>query len=486
MKRVFVVTMLAAGLLSCAKENLVPQDENTEPAAIPVCFNINVAETKAAKTDWAEGDVIYVFFKGLESKYLILTRSSSGWTETAGAGDFELADFFPLSEQMLTAVHFPVAVDVSYDSGNKKFSFTSGGTPVYNYYLFDSGKAYDFDDSTTPVTVVATLEMGKPADMVQVHVAGIEASVATYTFGCSLIRPVACTDVKLDGSLTEDVLQPGARLSGFADADGAIFAGRLESPGVAANYKFTLASDSQIYTLTRPDRTLNAGKMYNFPPLSVTGDNYWTVTEASSLYVDLGLPSGTKWAKYNLGAAAETDYGDYFAWGELQPKNYYNRDFSTYLWGVPGDFIKYTGFSGTDYSVLQKEDDAAYAALGGKFRMPTRAEIIELLATKSNTTDYTWVMYNGFEDKYNGSSVAGWMVRRNVSGATIFFPCAGGMADFWLVSAGSIGYYWSSSLYVDAPENAWGVDFYSQKQIGECDEGGDERFIGRSVRPVSD
>ena len=48
MKRVFVVTMLAAGLLSCAKENLVPQDENTEPAAIPVCFNINVAETKAA------------------------------------------------------------------------------------------------------------------------------------------------------------------------------------------------------------------------------------------------------------------------------------------------------------------------------------------------------------------------------------------------------------------------------------------------------
>ena len=224
--------------------------------------------------------------------------------------------------------------------------------------------------------------------------------------------------------------------------------------------------------------------MYTFPDLSTIGENYWSVTNASDLYVDLGL--SVKWAKYNVGADNETDYGDHFAWGELQPKNYYNRDFSTYLWGVPGDFIKYIGYTGSDYTVLQKEDDAAYADLGGKFRMPTRAEIKELLATKDNRTDYTWVKCDGKFEKYQDSTVIGWKVIKNVSGATIFFPCAGGMADFRLVSAGSKGYYWSSALYVDAPYCAWGVDFYYNDSIGDFDECGAERCIGRSVRPVSD
>ena len=144
------------------------------------------------------------------------------------------------------------------------------------------------------------------------------------------------------------------------------------------------------------------------------------------------------------------------------------------------------GYTGSDYTVLQKEDDAAYADLGGKFRMPTRAEIKELLATKDNRTDYTWVKCDGEFEKYQDSTVKGWKVIKNVSGATIFFPCAGGMADFRLVSAGSIGKYWSSSLYVDAPYCAWGVDFYYNENIGDFDECGAERCIGRSVRPVSD
>lgn len=476
MKKTSLLICLAAVLLSCAKEAINPQEENTRNEGVPMTFNLTVLETKAAKTDWADGDKIYVFFNGLATKYLTLTYDGSSWSNHAGT--LLSTDFDGLKTKTLTAVHFPVAVDVACADG--KFTFTSGGKPVYTYYLFETGKDYRVDGTT----VTATLSLGKPADMVQIHVAGIQANVSDYTFGCTKIRPVACASVDADGLITESKLQAGARLSGFADADGGIFAGRLEFPGVQKDYKFTLASDEKIYTLTRSGRALTPGTMYTFPDLSTIGENYWSVTNASDLYVDLGL--SVKWAKYNVGADNETDYGDYFAWGELQPKNYYNRDFSTYLWGVPGDFIKYIGYTGSDYTVLQKEDDAAYADLGGKFRMPTRAEIKELLATKDNRTDYTWVKCDGEFEKYQDSTVKGWKVIKNVSGATIFFPCAGGMADFRLVSAGSIGKYWSSSLYVDAPYCAWGVDFYYNENIGDFDECGAERCIGRSVRPVSD
>ena len=471
MKRIILMILMSAGVLSCARENLVPAEGNTEASDAPVSFHIDVAETKAEKSVWADGDVIYVFFKGMESKYLKLTCTGAGWSNSPGAADFVPGDFSALSEETLTAVHFPVAVDVSYAGG--KFSFTSGGVPVYNYYLFETGKSYTVDASATPVTVTASLSLGKPADMIQIHVDGIQASARNYTFGCPLIRPVACASVNAaGGAINEDMLQPGARLSGFADSDGAIFAGRLVSPGVEADYKFTLAGDIQIYTLSRPGRTLTAGKMYNFPALS---DANWTVTAASDLYVDLGL--SVKWARYNVGAAAETNYGDYFAWGELRPKSSYNSDWSNYLWGKGPAFTKYTG---SDYNVLQKEDDAAYAALGGKFRMPTLAEIKELLATKRNTTDYTWTWCDGVSEKYQGSGVRGWKIKKNVGGATIFLPAAGYRLGGSLNLDGSYVNYWSSSLDADDTNNAWGL-LLTSGGVGTYDY---HRYLGFTVRPV--
>ena len=363
--------------MSCAKEVLNPEKETPQNKGVPMTFNVTVLETRAAKTDWADGDKIYVFFNGMETKCLMLERSNGNWTDTSVGGTLLDSDFFGLGTKTLTAVHFPVAVDVTFADG--KFSFTSGGRPIYNYYLFETDKTYTVDGTT----VTATLSMGKPADMVQIHVAGIESSVADYTFGCSKIRPVACKSVGTDGAITEDVLQAGARLSGISDSDGGIFAGRLTSPGTAVDYVFTMASDDKIYTLTRTGKTLTAGTMYNFPALSVTGGTNWAVTDASDLYVDLGL--SVKLAKCNLGATNPEDYGDYFAWGELQPKSDYQ--WSTYLYGSDYDQLtKYCGNASRgkdgytdDLTVLEQSDDAAYAAFGGQFRMPTQEEVYELL-----------------------------------------------------------------------------------------------------------
>jgi len=483
MKKAILLLCMAAGLMGCAKEILDTEKDNTRKEGVPMTFNVTVLETKAAKADWTDGDKIYVFFYGLETKYLVLERSSGSWTNTSGGGTLLDTDFEGLGTQTLTAVHFPVDVTVTY--ADSKFSFASGGKPVYNYYLFEKDK--DYTVSGTEVT--ATLSLVKPENMVQVHVAGIQDNVADYTFGCSKIKPVACKSVGTDGAVTESVLQAGARLGGVADSDGGIFAGRLTSPGVAADYTFTVASDANIYTLTRSSKTLTAGKMYNFPSLSTTGGTNWSVTSASDLYVDLGL--SVKWAKYNLGADTETSYGDYFAWGEVTGYNEGKTNFawSTYYYGNSDDALtKYCnnasygkdGFT-DELTVLQKEDDAAYAALGGKFRMPTEAEIDALAATKSNTDDYTWTWCDGSTEKYNDTDVKGWKIVRNATSATLFLPAAGYRDITYLYGVGSRGNYWSSSLSAVDSFYAWRVDF-TAGSVRRSSR--DHRCYGFSVRPV--
>lgn len=467
---------MAAGLLSCTND-----DNNLEeqtPAGVPMTFNITVDEgttTRADKTDWADGDKIYVFFNGLATKYLVLTYDGTAWSNASGGGTLESTDFSGLGTQTLTAVHFPVAVDVAY--ADSKFSFTSGGKPVYNFYLFEAGKAYTVDGTT----VTASLSMGKPANMVQIHVAGIQTNVSDYTFGCSKIRPVACKSVGTDGTITEDVLQAGARLSGMADADGAVFAGRLVYPDVAKDYNFTLASNSNIYTLTRTGKTLAAGKMYNFPSLSETGGSNWAVTDVSTLYVDLGLTSGTKWAKYNVGATTETGHGNYFAWGEITgyDEGKTNFDQSSYLFEASGgygnEFSKYTstydnwaaGGTADGKTVLDPEDDAAYAALGGKFRMPTQAELQEL------KTECTWT----WMEDYNSTGINGYEVTKGTK--SIFLPVTG---RYWNSDHENLaqGWYWSSSLGSSYPNGAEVIYFTnSNKTIGSF-----TRKIGCAIRPV--
>lgn len=280
MKKAIFLLCLAVGLLSCIKEPVTTQESAT---GVPMNFEISVAETKADKTTWADGDKIYVFFKGLAAKYLIMTYNAiTGWTITSGGDTLLDTDFSSLETKTLTAVHFPVNVKVSYDNGRFSFANSLSLKPVYNYYLFQTGNAY----TVAGATVTATLTMGKPAGMVQIHVAGIQGNVSSYTFGCSKIRPVACKSVGMDGTITENVLHAGALLSGIADSDGGIFAGRLTNPGVATDYTFTVTDNSNIYTLTR-SRELTAGKMYNSPALSVIGGTNWTVSAKDSEYTDL-------------------------------------------------------------------------------------------------------------------------------------------------------------------------------------------------------
>ena len=160
-------------------------------------------------------------------------------------------------------------------------------------------------------------------------------------------------------------------------------------------------------------------------------------------YVDLGLPSGTLWATCNVGANAPEEYGDYFAWGETQPKDVYN--WSTYQYYDGSNLAKYTGSDGL--TTLLPGDDAATTNWGNGWRMPTKEEWQELL---DNTTN-KWTTQNGVNGRlFTGSN-----------GNSLFLPAVGFRWDDDLNYVGSYGYYWSSSLNTDGPNDAWLFDLYS-------------------------
>ncbi len=163
-------------------------------------------------------------------------------------------------------------------------------------------------------------------------------------------------------------------------------------------------------------------------------------------WVDLGL--SVKWATFNVGASKPEEYGDYFAWGETEPKDKYS--WSNYKWcnGSSSTLTKYNTSSsyGTidNKTVLDPEDDAAHVNWGGIWRMPTDAEWTEL----RNSCTWTWTSQNGV----NGRMVTG------PNGNSIFLPAAGG---YRFKDVGSCGAYWSSSLYPDDPYFAYRVHFES-------------------------
>ena len=199
-----------------------------------------------------------------------------------------------------------------------------------------------------------------------------------------------------------------------------------------------------------------------------------TGTENGHEWVDLGLPSGTKWATCNVGATKPEEYGNYYAWGETEPKSTY--DWSTYKWcnGSYGTQTKYCtdSYYGTvdNKNVLELADDAARVNWGGAWRMPTDAEWTEL---RTNCT-WTWT------DDYNGTGVAGRIVTSNTNGNHIFLPAAGYRDLDDLDDAGGRGYYWSSLLSTAYPSGAWRVFFFS----GIVSRYIYGRYYGQSVRPV--
>ncbi len=170
----------------------------------------------------------------------------------------------------------------------------------------------------------------------------------------------------------------------------------------------------------------------------ITGGHRW---------VDLGLPSGTLWATCNVGANSPEEYGDYFAWGETEPKEDYG--WATYKYcsnnNDHDDIIYITKYCVQNYygpvdnkTELEAEDDAATVKWGSDWQIPSTEQQQELANNVYTTTKWTT------QDGVNGI-----LVTSEINGNSIFLPATGYYNGTDLLLEGSFGRFWSRSLYVN-------------------------------------
>ena len=229
-------------------------------------------------------------------------------------------------------------------------------------------------------------------------------------------------------------------------------------------------------------------------------------------YVDLGLTSGTKWAKMNVGANSETDYGLYFAWGETQgytadqvgtDKNFSWSDYALTEDGG-STFTKYNANDKKTH--LELTDDAAHINWGGDWHMPNRAQCLELLTETKNGfvtsagifTQYAWS--GSDSDGYSSPTettatisdwnTAGYLFFKSdvsdmdaaiTSGDYLFIPAAGYCGGGRVSNVGFYGGVWASALNSESVEDAW--DFYFVS-VGAGVSYLSGRYGGLSVRGV--
>lgn len=204
--------------------------------------------------------------------------------------------------------------------------------------------------------------------------------------------------------------------------------------------------------------------------------------------VDLGL--SVKWAYYNLGASTPEEFGEFYAWGEVTPKDVYNYDNYKY-WGVTGNSqegtTSYTYYGFTKYctsnrsdkerydiidgkTTLDLSDDAVNYKYGGKWRMPTYNEWNEL----HTSCTWRWTTVNNVE----GYLIIG------KNGNKLFLPNAGQVFGETYYTEWTK--YWTSSLDLTAPRNSYAYSSWCMnwRHLMSKGEGWDERYYGHTIRGV--
>ena len=508
MKKILSIFSILLAFMACNNENLVIDTPSTENESNDISVNFTITRsddfgsTKATvKSAWADNDVIFVFFKGIAApKYLEMKYNSSTdtWTSTVKKG-LTSSDLSDAADKKMTAIYLPYGNTAKVAGREGKFIFC--GLTYSGYFLKAELVSYTFDGDVLNGTLNMTApELSSGSDkLIHFDISGF-TSGHNYRLYQEYVKPLIFTSVSADGVLSIDEGTMGASITGYEDGSMMSFSGILDASAVgnAVDYQFSIddLTSSILYIRDAGTKTLSTSKYIGIGVINNTA--VWNAFE----YVDLGLPSGIRWSKCNVGATIETEYGDYFAWGDTEtyyepgyaqdnPQTHWkagNTDgysWSAYKW-CKGyhKLTKYcndseygnNGFTDTKI-ILDPEDDVAHVMWGGSWRMPTMSDWSNLLPPLC-----TWTWYDSDNTEFNG--VAGYKVTSKVPGYTdrsIFLPAAGYCGGMGSYGVGSYGKYYSSSLLGDDPNLAYTVKF-NYYAVGRDPEG--YRNFGQSVRPV--
>ncbi|MBQ4388766.1 MAG: hypothetical protein II824_02175 [Bacteroidales bacterium] len=517
MKKIILSLLAAVSVFACAKNDW---KEETEEFSFSIDFHIKSlddVDTKVVKDSWENGDVISLFFLGLKNdKYIELQYDGSQWSASA-KGNLVPGDLSGLSTKKLRGIYLPFGKDSwEWRCANYTWGYSANirvtntysvpySQRYYTYYM-DSG-ILEFNISVEGNTAVLSvaggeLSMSIPSRYIQFFVEDENPKNATAALRVNHLVPSALTGLRYDSlELYESTFLSGldnmygAAIPGYAYEKGGkkgyIFSGLLEDSvmGNSSDFTFKLVKNKQAYSATVNNKTLNNRAV------DITGLSW---SEIPVEFVDLGLPSGTKWANMNLGAISESDWGNSFSWGDVT--GYVNVggegryltthlfDSQTYIYRSSSSsllFSKYVessqaskwGEAGDPDNKLQldNEDDAAYA-VNTLWHIPSKEQCEELV----NAEYCNWEI-DGLGYRVT-SKIAGY------TGNSIYIPWTEGFygtEDIVQIQGHLALNYWTSTLKED--NSAYGYTLYSlyyNHDPSHVQVSSSSRYFGRFIRPV--
>lgn len=189
----------------------------------------------------------------------------------------------------------------------------------------------------------------------------------------------------------------------------------------------------------------------------------------NAVAVDLGLPSGTLWASCNIGANSPEDFGNYYSWGETEPKSSYKlEEYRHFKPGQENVMAIRRAFADLGKDIAGTQYDVAHVKWGEEWQMPSLGQFQEL----EQNCVWEWTSVN---------EVAGYKITSKTNGNSIFLPAAGSKASQRTSNIGVYGLYWSSTLAYDGPSG--GCNLLIQKGSDRRRQTS-SRALGYTVRAV--
>lgn len=504
-KKILFAAALLTVLAACSSN-----DELSEPMEqrTPVTLQyttIDAAETRAAQNlnegTFASGETVKVRISntGADSwtDYTFTTGDASAMTAPnpapyypAGSQNIDIVAYYPATAGTSFSVATDQTTDANYKASDLMFASVTDQAKqadavnlAFTHKMAKLNVNITAGQGVTSITSVSVLNVKPTVSFNQATGAVGEASGSATTIAMSNNGAAVIPAQTIDGGLLSIVTDKGTAT--YSVSNKAFAAGYLHTINITVNLRAVGTTTAITGWTSEGTVTVN--------PVTVAIDMP-DISPAGAEAVDLGL--SVKWANMNVGATSVTGYGTFFAWGETKgwtDETHYDKESSTFMannywWGTADH--KYTKYNcdpdtGKDGFVdnktrLELDNDAARINWGGKWRMPTRAEIQELL----DKCTRSWV------DNYNNSGRKGVVFTRNDK--SIFFPCPG---EFQPSISGSrrnntnhLGVYWSSEI--PANESAWPYYLYiydgnSNSNDIDC-ETGRRRYYGDQVRAVQE
>ena len=423
---------------------------------------------------WAENDTVGIFPNSGSQAEFIMAEGASTQTATFNGGGWALkhsatySAYYPYNFYNPDLTKIPVSYAKQHQTGNAStahlgaydFMAASVATPS------NGAVAFDMQHMGALVMLQANLDEAKTLTGVTLK-ANAEVFTTTGTMDLSVVNPSIAAK-----TTTSTLSLPLNDFTISASETSTIYFMMAPANLLGETLEVTLSDEKGSYIKYEvAGKNFVAGTAYAYALIDgALMDGEKTEVLIPQYAVDLGLPSGTFWADRNVGADAPEAYGDYFAYGETEPKDVYGWNSYKWCYGSKNTQHKYCT-SGTygivdGKTMLEPDDDAAYVNMGSEWCIPTSAEWVELF----DNCIQNWTIQNG---------VGGRKLISKHNGNSIFLPAA------WYSGGGSnsttLGVYWSSSLNEENSSQASALYFHSG--VWYCSYNRD-RYIGQSVRAV--